>query len=308
MADMSDIIGKFGGARRVGDRLIFPRGGRDAGDFLDLRQLGEVQVRANEVVVKLTKANRLVGQVDRKIERAVAKGKRLGAFTRTSRADRRRGLRARGFGMDQESIVLGPARLGKQGLSLNRTMLHNAAGTAMTAALGLHIAGWAGHGAIDLKEAIQQKVKEGATREDILRAAASGTAKTTVSGAADLFGVSSVTTLIGRLKGLTKEDSEAWLERHWDRMFDTQESIQRRRNERQRVIAEAADQANGVIDQTWEKIGQFRPQNFRIKGKRELKAFKADINKANRDLLHIRRSALRDQLAGQADMALPEVP
>lgn len=308
MADMSEIIGRFGGARRSGDRLIFQRGGRDAGDFADLRQLGEVQVKSNEIVVKLKKADRLVGQVDRKIERAVRKGQRLAAFTRRSRGDRRRSLRAAGFGMNQESVMLGPVRLGKQGLTANRTLLAGAGGAAMTAALGMHIAAWAGHGAMDMKDEISKRMKEGATREDILRAAASGTAKLAVTGAADLFGVSSITTLIGRAKGLTKEDSEAWLERHWSRVFDTQDSIQRRRNERQRAINETAEVANAAVDETWERIGQFRPQGFRIKGKRELQAFKADINKANRDLLHIRRGALRDQLAGQADIALPEVP
>jgi hypothetical protein len=316
MADMSDIIQRFGGARRSGGSLIFQRNGRDAGDFAELRQLGEVQVKTNEIVVKLSKAQRDLRTINRRLEGATARAKALVAHgqgfavprTKASRKSRKAALRAAGFAVTSESLGLGPVRLGKQGLTANRTLLAGAGGTAMTASLGLHLAAWAGHGALDTKERIDEMRKEGATRMDIAKAAASGTAKTTVTGAADLFGVSSITSLIGRFKGLTKEDSEAWLERHWDTVFDSQQSIQRRRNERQRAINKVAEEANGVIDETWEKIGQFRPQGFRIKGKRDLQAFEADMNKANRKNLAVRRSALREQFAGQADMMLPEVP
>lgn len=320
MADMADIIARYGGARRSGNTLIFQRGGRDAGEFTELRQLGQVRVTSKEILVDLTRAERKAKRIKRDVgaaQRSAALVARQGGggfdlpnkSTRLSRKARARALGGRSFGVNSESVALGAFRLGRSGMTANRTFLSSGAGTAMTAALGLHLVGAGLQGHAELKAEVANRKKEGATRSELIKTGIGFAGKSVTKGAADLFGVTSVTTGIGvAFKGLTKEDAQAFQERQWARIFDSQESLDRKRRLRQNAITTAGNQAVAVIDETWRRIGQYRPQGFRLKGSRELQVFKADINKSNREMMGIRESALRSALEGQADMALPEVP
>lgn len=301
MADLREEILKFGGGRISGSRVFIPLKGRDSGEFTSLLQFGQIEVKADQIILKLNSAQRKILALERAAERAARRTER--EALKSTRAKRRN----RFFGATDEGANLGPLSITRSGTRLNHRFLRAAGGSAFTVAIAGNVVGGGLNAAADLGDKISELRSQGRSTGEIARIATTQAAQGTRTFLEDLVGADSLVTGIIRLGGLSKEDAQAALTRARAARQDEYTIAKLREAKRDAIVA-SQRQVEQFFAKLWSRINTTLPEGFTLRGRRELDVYRRDMRAINGPNLEIREQALSSIARRNAMKAMREVP
>lgn len=204
-------------------------------------------------------------------------------------------LKNKGFGISRSKLELGPLELGRGGLGLNNGFMRAVAGRAFVVGIAGNVIG----GSMSLYADAQDRVKAikqvGGTNGEAARAiggAVAGGVRDTLGG---LTGVDAITKGILRLRGMSEEDASAKMEKFYRDMFSTREEIARRKQAGKAAQEQAFAEVEQQIEKQQNMISRTLPTTFRVRGRADLKRYRAELQEANKGLTEAKREMYRNQ-------------
>lgn len=301
MADLRDEILKLGGGRISGSRVFIPLKGRDPGDFTSLLQFGQVEVKADQIILKLNSAQRKVMALERAADRAARRAEK--AALKQTRATRR----GRFFGATDEGANIGPLSLTRTGARLNQRFLRAGAGSAFTVAIAGNVVGGLMSAAADVGDKVAELQRSGKSTGDIARIAVGQAAQGLRTTIEDYSGAASLVEGVLRLGGLSEEDVQAAIARTRAARADP-DTLAKLRERKRDVVLESQRQVERFFAKLWDTINSTRPEGFTLRGRRELEIYRRDMRAVNGPKLEIRQDALENIARRKAYNSMREVP
>ena len=169
------------------------------------------------------------------------------------------------------------------------------------ALIALHGIGKALNVGADIQAAVAEAraTNPDVTTGELLRTAGGKAAESFARSTASLFGVESIVRGIMR-NAVGDERANKEIERFYKLVFNTQESIEREKEERERAEAQLRREIDQSIAEAFGQLDSQLPKSFRFKFTRDLNAYRRIIKNRNRDQADAVKDYRRSKLAFEA--------
>lgn len=272
-------------------------------------QVGDDRVQVLQAEAALQRLNIELAAIERRIVTARLEARRVGAQAGAAAAEGEisavgqtlsKRLKNRGFGISRSKLELGPLELGRGGLSLNNGFIRQFAGRAFMVGIAGQVVGGTLNSIADGLNKVEAIKKAGGTNQEAAKALGLNAAEGIRDTLGGLTGIDSITRGILRLRGLSATDAQEAMDKYYRDMFSTREEIARRKAAGRAAQEAAYAEVEQQIEKAQNKLAKTLPTTFKLRGRGELKRYRAELQDVNRGF----QDAVREQMKGDVDRKL----
>ena len=229
----------------------------------------------------------------KKLDADLAKTKALlrkAEIEETALANKVRGTRAaqRLRSRGGTNMRLGPMSITKSGIRLQTGGLRGFGNQVFVAGMATNIVGGLFNQGADIGDQVAELKAKGATNGEMARAAAGGAARAGVS----MFGIDNLGKGMLRLAGMSEKSAGKMMDERMDRMFLTEEELERKRKAKAQALTDARREIEKVIAEDMQQISRYEPKTFRVRSSVDVHRYHSEMKSVNREREELKRQVM----------------